>query len=110
MERLARMPEFMALLAARQPCTRAELRDWFYEPGAPLDDVKNRVRLLFNLGVLRVEKRGRYLLTPLGMQVTQELEATGQLKYPVSRSSWEQVSDGQPVWDVEFDVIDFEIS
>ena len=109
MERLARMPEFMALLAARQPCTRTELRDWFYEPGAPLDDVKNRVRLLFNFGMLRVEKRGRYLLTPSGMQVTQELEAAGQLKYPASRSSWEQVSDSQPAWDIEFDMIDFEL-
>ncbi len=110
MERLARMPEFIALLAARQPCTRAELRDWFYEPGVPLDDVKNRVGLLYNLGVLRVGRIGQYRLTPLGVQITHQLEAAGRLKYPVPDNYWRRAEDSQPVWDVEFDVIDFEPS
>lgn len=65
-DRLARMKDFLSILYFRQPCTRDELRDWFYEPDAPIDDVKNRVRLLYNLSMLLREPSGRYRFSPFG--------------------------------------------
>jgi len=109
MKRLARMPEFMAILAARQPCTRAELRDWFCGPGSVIDDVKNRVRLLYSLGALRKSAPGRYALAPLGEESIQQLRSIGRLKEPVQRASRQVMEKSQIMRDVEYDVIDFDL-
>lgn len=105
--RLARMNELLALLVDRQPCTRPQLRDWFCEPGAPLDEVKNRVWLLHNVGIL-YERGNLYRLTPLGMEIVQELQSAGKLESSLTQVPWKQTSENQPLWDDGFDIIDLE--
>jgi len=107
MERLERMPEFISLVAARQPCTRVSLRDWFDEPGAPFDDVKNRIRLLYSLGALQVKKDGCYCLSPLGMCFLELLEKAGCLPGCITDESWKRLETGGELeGEVEFDAID----
>ena len=75
MERLARMPEFMALLATRQPCTATELTSEFYVDAYAIrtarDEVLNRLHILRSLGAVTSTSRTKYRLTPFG-----EVEAT----------------------------------
>ncbi|RLC65361.1 MAG: hypothetical protein DRI48_06795 [Chloroflexi bacterium] len=70
MERLARMPEFMVLLATRQPCTATELTSEFhidiYAIRTARDEVLSRLRILKSLGVVTLISEARYRLTHFG--------------------------------------------
>ena len=70
MERLVRMPEFMAFLAARQPCTATGLTNEFHASAYALrtarDEVLNRLRILRSLGVVASVAGTKYGLTHLG--------------------------------------------
>ncbi len=70
MERLARMPEFMVLLATRQPCTATELTSEFhidvYAIHTARDEVLSRLRILRSLGVVTSISGARYRLTHFG--------------------------------------------
>jgi len=70
MKRLARMPEFMAILAARQPCTATDLAHEFhtdaYSSRTARDETLSRLRILRSLGVVSIASGTRYRLTRFG--------------------------------------------
>lgn len=81
LERLEGMHDFLALLAARQPCTATELTKEFhtdiYALRTARDEVLNRLRILRSLGILVSPDGGRYRLTETGLIQCANMELSG---------------------------------